>query len=84
MRALLGLGFLCAYLAQVDTSEGAGYRVAFAVGVFGALVLVYAIVRSAFPQLLFDGPAVLRKPNGALDYWKVSFRVLAGLALMAG
>ena len=80
--ALLGLGFLCAYLSQVDSSEGAGYWVAFAIGVFGASVMVYAIFRAAVPQLLYDGPTVLRKPNGSLDYWKVSFRVLAGLAFL--
>jgi len=80
--ALLGLGFLCAYLAQVDTSEGAGYLAAFAIGAFGAAVLVYAIFRSSFPQLLYDGPAVLRGPNGTLDYWKAAFRVLAGLAFL--
>jgi gliding motility-associated transport system permease protein len=81
--ALLGLGFLCAYLAQVDTSEGIGYLTAFAVGAFGAVVLVYAVFRASLPQLLYDGPAVLRKPNGALDYWKVAFRVIAGLAFLA-
>src|SRR6478672_8464080 len=80
--ALLGLGFLCAYLAQVDTSEGVGYAVAFALGALGAAVLVYAIARATFPTLLYEGPAVLRKPNGALDYWKVSFRVLAGVAFL--
>src|SRR5262245_27146698 len=34
--ALLGLGFLCAYLSQVDTSGGRGYTIAFALGAFGA------------------------------------------------
>jgi ABC-2 type transport system permease protein len=81
--ALLGLGFLCAYLSQVDSSEGVGYGVALSVGLFGAAVLVYAIFRASFPQLLYDGPAALRKPNGALDYWRVAFRVLAGLAFLA-
>ena len=80
--AILGLGFLCAYLAQVDTSDGPGFRIAFALGAFGALVLVFAIVRSTFPTLLHDGPAVLRKPNGTLDWWKVTFRVLAGVAFL--
>jgi ABC-2 type transport system permease protein len=80
--ALLGLGFLSAYLAQTDTSTGVGYWVAFGLGAFGAAVLLYAIGRSAFPTLLYEGPAVLRKPNGELDYWKVSFRVLAGVAFL--
>jgi gliding motility-associated transport system permease protein len=80
--ALLGLGFLCAYLAQVDSSEGVGYWVAFALGALGAAVLAYAIARSTFPILLYEGPGVLRKPNGALDWWKASFRVLAGVAFV--
>ena len=80
--ALLGLGFLCAYLAQIDTSEGIGYSVAFALGRFGASFWSIAIARSTFPTLLHDGPAALRKPNGALDWWRVSFRVLAGVAFL--
>ena len=70
--ALLGLGFLCAYLAQVDTSDGIGYTVAFALGVVRGAGRWST--RSAGPRsrtLLYDGPAALRKPNGALDYWKV-------------
>ena len=80
--AILGLGFLCLYLSQTDSSTGPGYAVAFALGAFGAGVLVYAIARATFPQLLYDGPAALRKPNGALDWWRVGFRVLAGVAFV--
>ena len=80
--ALLGLGFVCAYLGQVDTSDGIGYSVAFALGAFGAAVALYAIGRAAFPTLLYEGPAALRKPNGSLDWWKVSLRVLGGLAFL--
>lgn len=80
--ALLGLGFICAYLGQVDTSDGIGFTVAFALGAFGAVVVAYAIGRAAFPTLLFEGPAVLRKPNGSLDWWKALFRMLAGVAFL--
>jgi ABC-type transport system involved in multi-copper enzyme maturation permease subunit len=82
MLALLGLGFLCAYLAQVDSSEGIGYTVAFAVGAFGAAVALYAIGRAAFPTLLFDGPSTLRTEKGDLNWWSVSFRVLTGVAFL--
>jgi len=78
--ALLGLAFLCAYLGQVDVSEGIGYTVAFSLGAFGAGVVLYAIGRAAFPTLLFEGPAALRLPNGSLDVWKTMFRILGGLA----
>jgi ABC-type transport system involved in multi-copper enzyme maturation permease subunit len=75
--ALLGLGFLCAYMGQVDTSEGIGYQVAFALGVVGAAVAVYAFAKATVPQLLYEGPNALRKPNGDLDTWKVVARVFA-------
>lgn len=74
--ALLGLGFLCAYLGQVDTSEGIGYQVAFAIGVIGGVIALYAIAKAAVPTLLYEGSGVLRKPNGDLDKWKVAARVL--------
>ncbi len=80
--AFLGLGFLCAFLGQVNTDDGIGYTIAFALGLFGAGLVVYAVGRSAFPTLLYEGPAVLRKANGSLDWWKVSFRVLGGLAFL--
>ncbi|MDB5311084.1 MAG: hypothetical protein JWO38_5286 [Gemmataceae bacterium] len=81
--ALLGLGFLAAYMGQVDTSEGIGYQVALALGVAGAAVAVYAFARSTVPTLLYEGPNVLRKPNGDLDQWKVLARFLAA-AVFAG
>lgn len=81
--ALLGLGFLAAYTGQVDTSEGIGYQVAFALGAVGAAVAVYAIAQSAVPTLLYDGPQVLRKPNGSLDWWRVAARMI-GVAAFAG
>jgi len=74
--ALLGLGFLAAYMGQVDTSEGLGYQVAFALGVVGAAVAVYAFARTTVPTLLYEGPNVLRKPTGELDSWKVAARLL--------
>jgi ABC-type transport system involved in multi-copper enzyme maturation permease subunit len=80
--ALLGLAFICAYLGQVDTSDGVGFTVAFSLGAFGALVLFYAIGRAAFPTLLFEGPGTLRLPNGSLDKWKVAFRLAGGLAFV--
>lgn len=76
---VLGLAFLCAHLTQTDTSEGAGYWIAFAVGATGAAVVVYAIGRAVVPTVLFEGPAVLRKPNGALDTWRVVGRVIVVL-----
>jgi ABC-2 type transport system permease protein len=81
--ALLGLGFLCAYLGQTDTSEGIGYTVACTLGAVGAAVLFYAIARAAFPNLLYDGPNSLRKPDGKLDKWLVLLRLLVAAAFAA-
>ncbi|MBP3957283.1 ABC transporter permease [Gemmata sp. G18] len=74
--AALGLGFLCAYLGQADTDTGIGHTVAVALGAVGAAALFYAFARTVFPTVLFDGPAALRKPSQALDYWKTAGRVL--------
>jgi ABC-type transport system involved in multi-copper enzyme maturation permease subunit len=81
--ALLGLGFLAAYMGQVDTSEGIGYSVAFALGVFGAIVALAAFAWCTVPSLLNDGPNILRKPNGSLDWWRVAARGV-GLLIFAG
>src|SRR5581483_7679403 len=80
--ALLGLGFLCAYLGQVDTSDGIGYLVAFALGAFGALLVVYALGRAIVPSILYEGPAALRKADQSLDRWKVAGRALVILLFL--
>ncbi|MBX9582859.1 MAG: ABC transporter permease [Gemmataceae bacterium] len=81
--AVLGLGYLCAYLGQVDTSEGPGYRVAAGLGWLGAAVFLYAFARAAVPSLLVEGPNALRTPAGDLDWWRVAAR-LASVAAFAG
>jgi hypothetical protein len=81
--AVLGLGYLCAYLGQVDTSEGAGYKVAAGIGWLGAAVFLYAFARAAVPPLLVEGPNALRTPAGDLDWWRVAAR-LAAVAAFAG
>lgn len=86
--ALLGLGYLCTYLSYTDTDTGVGRSVAVGIGAFGALVAFYALARTVFPTLLFDGPGVLRKPDQTLDKWAAVGRllvvaVLAGVAALA-
>jgi ABC-type transport system involved in multi-copper enzyme maturation permease subunit len=80
---LLGLGFVCAYLSQVETAEGIGFMVAFALGAVGAAVAFYAFGRTVFPTVLHEGPSVLRKANQALDYWRVAGRALVILTFLA-
>ena len=81
--ALLGLAFLCAYMGQVDTSEGIGYQVAFVLGAAGAGVALYAVGRAAVPTLLSEGPGALRKASQALDTWKAVGRGLMVLLFAA-
>ncbi|MBX9626245.1 MAG: ABC transporter permease [Gemmataceae bacterium] len=81
--AVLGLGYLCAYLGQVDSGEGRGYQVAVGIGVLGAAVALFAFARAAVPELLLDGPNALRNPAGDLDGWKVAARA-ASVAVFAG
>jgi ABC-type transport system involved in multi-copper enzyme maturation permease subunit len=80
--ALLGIGFLCAYLGNVDTSEGLGYGLAFAVGALGAAVLCYTFAKTVFPTVLYEGPSVLRDRFQALDRWAVAGRTLVVLAFL--
>jgi len=80
--ALLGVGFVCAYLNKVDTSEGIGYTVAFTLGAVGGAVFLYALGRAIFPSVLYDGPAILRNPDQSLDNWKVLGRAISILACL--
>ncbi len=81
--ALLGLGFVCAYLGQVETADGLGFTVACALGAVGAAVAFYAFGQSVFPTVLYEGPAVLRKADQSLDPWRVAGRVLVVLTFLA-
>jgi hypothetical protein len=80
--AVLGVGFLCAYLSQVDASEGPGYMVAFALGALGAAVLFLAFAWAVFPTVLYEGPRALRNPNQTYAKWAVVGRVLVIAAFL--
>ena len=56
-----GWGYICAYLGQVDTSDGIGYSVAFALGILGAAIALYAIGRAGLP----DTP--VRRPGSVAE-----------------
>lgn len=88
VMALLGLAYLCAYMTQVDTSEGVGFQVAFLLGAVGAVVAAGAFAWSAFPTVLVDGPNAIRKVTGEIDVWKliprlVSIGIFLGIAYLA-
>ena len=80
---LLGLGYLCAYLSNVDNSVGPGYRVALALGVLGAVALAVALGRSVAPAVLYEGPAAVKNAGQGYDKWKLAARV-ASIALCGG
>ncbi|OWK44331.1 hypothetical protein [Fimbriiglobus ruber] len=88
--ALLGFGFLAAYLSLVDTSAGPGRTAALGVGVLGAVALAVAFGRTVAPTVLFEGPAALKNTMRGYDTIAVLGRGvavlfslgLAGLALV--
>jgi hypothetical protein len=77
MLAFLGLGFVAAYLANVDTAEGMGFKVAVGLGVLGAAALLVAVGRSVVPTVLYEGPAALKSPLQTYDKWKVAARIVS-------
>lgn len=77
--ALLGLGYLSAFLSREDTSAGLGFWVAVGLGVLGAVALAVALGRSVVPTVLHEGPAALRDAARDLDPWRVVVRVAAVL-----
>ncbi|MGL6097778.1 MAG: ABC transporter permease [Fimbriiglobus sp.] len=81
--ALIGLGFLAAYLCAVDTNDGIGYRVAVAVGTVGSVAVIWAVGRAVIPTVLHEGPVALKNPLGANDGWKLAARVGLILASFA-
>jgi ABC-2 type transport system permease protein len=82
LLALLGLGFICAYLGQTDTTDGVGYMVGFALGAVGAAALLYAFGRSVFPAVLSEGTTGLRTTKQTLDKWQVAGRALLILGFL--
>lgn len=78
--ALLGVGFLSAYLAQESADDGLGRLAAVLLGLLGAVAIVYAIGRATFPTVLIDGPASLKNAFGRYDTWKLGGRALVVLA----
>ena len=74
--ALLGYGFLIAYLGATETTEGRGYQVAIGLGILGGIALILAIGLSVVPTVLHEGPAALKTPRQTYDIWKVLARVV--------
>jgi ABC-type transport system involved in multi-copper enzyme maturation permease subunit len=81
--ALLGLGFVAAYLSQVSTDDGLGRLAAVLLGLLGAATIAYAVGRTTWPTVLYDGPAALKDAYQKYDKWKVAARAVAVLFFLA-
>ena len=80
--AVLGLGYLAAYLGGTDAGDGPGYKVAVGLALLGGAAVVTALARSVAPTVLHDGPAALKNPLQQYDLWKVGARVAAVVACL--
>ena len=74
--AILGIGFLCAYFAQTDTSEGLGFQVAISLGIVGMVAIVVGLARSIVPTILFEGPNALQNAYREYDTWFIVGRLI--------
>lgn len=82
--AVIGLGYLSAYLGTTDTAEGPGYWTALAIGVLGAATLYIAFAQSVFPTVVHDGPSALKNVRQTTDKWALAGRVLLILLYLGG
>jgi ABC-2 type transport system permease protein len=73
---ILGLGFLCGYFTVTDSTIGLPYQVAVGLGILGAVAIAYAVGRTIFPTILFDGPTALKTVNRTWNWWAVFARLL--------
>lgn len=81
---VLGLAYLCGYFTVADVSEDLPYWAGVGLGVLGGFALLYALFRAIAPEVLYVGPAALRKPNQSLNEWAVFGRVLTILLGLSG
>ncbi|MFO0935429.1 MAG: ABC transporter permease subunit [Gemmataceae bacterium] len=65
--ALVGLAYLCSYLSRAGTMDGMGRFVGVSLGILGGFSLFYAVARSLFPTILYDGPRVLKTATQSYD-----------------
>ena len=80
--AVLGIGFLCAYFGQTDTSEELGFQVAVGLGIVGLVAIVVGLARSIVPTILYEGPTALQNAYREYELWFIVGRlILIGLAL---
>lgn len=79
LLAILGAGFLAAYLGQVDTIDGLGYWVAIGLGVLGTAAVTLALGQSIVPTVFHEGSSALKTVTREYDKWKIAARVISVL-----
>jgi len=84
LLGLLGLGYLLGYFTVTDTSNGLPFRAASVLGIAGAALAIYAVARTIYPTVLFDGPQALLKANKQYDSWNVMGRALVIVLGLSG
>lgn len=83
VMGLIGLAYLCAFINQLGGADLAGYRPALAVGAFGVLVFLIALIRSAFPgETRFFIPAGLVLMALGLTYVVTALFLVADWAVV--
>lgn len=82
LLGLVGLVALAAYLGRVGTNDGFGRLVGIALGLLGGTAAFYALARTVYPTVLFEGPKLLKTPAQTYDPVLLVTRVLLALALV--
>lgn len=77
--ALIGLGYLWAFVGLMGTSNEWGHRAGLGMGVLGSLVFLVAFGRSALPPLFYNFKWINQLPEG---YLVPSGLLLMGLGLL--
>jgi ABC-2 type transport system permease protein len=81
---VIGVAYLCGYFAVSDSSEELPYWAGVGLAAAGGFAVLFALFRTVAPDVLYAGPAVLRKPDQSLNGWAVFGRALLILLGLSG
>lgn len=84
LLALVGILYACAFLSRAGTADGLGRMAGIALGVLGGLALFFAVARTVFPVVLYDGPRVLKTASQSFDPILLLGRLLVIALFAAG
>jgi ABC-2 type transport system permease protein len=84
LLALVGILYACAYLSRAGTADGLSRMAGIALGILGGLALFFAVARTVFPVVLYDGPRVLKTASQSFDPILLLGRIIVIALLTAG